>query len=41
MVELSWKTQRDTISYQVSTPKGFDVQLENWSGKKLTLSRHR
>jgi hypothetical protein len=41
MVELSWKTQRDTISYQVSTPKGFEVQLENLSGKKLTLSRHR
>jgi len=41
MVELSWKTQGDTISYQVSTPNGFEVQLENSSGKKLTLSRHR
>jgi len=41
MVELSWKTQGDTISYQVSTPNGFEVQLENLSGKKLTLSRHR
>jgi hypothetical protein len=41
MVELSWKTQRDTITYQVSMPEGFEVQLENLSGKKLTLSRHR
>ncbi|MGD0127242.1 MAG: hypothetical protein ABSF46_17925 [Terriglobia bacterium] len=41
MVELSWNTQRDAISYQVSTPEGFAVEIENLSGKKLTLSRHR
>ena len=41
MVDLSWKAQRDSISYQVSTPEGYAVQLENLSGKKLTLSRHR
>jgi alpha-L-rhamnosidase len=41
MVELSWNTQRDAISYQLSTPEGFAVEIENLSGKKLTLSRHR
>jgi len=41
MVELSWNTRRDAITYQVSTPEGYAVHLENPSGKKLTLSRHR
>ena len=41
MVELSWKVNGDSISYQVSTPEGFQVQIENFSGKKLTLRRHR
>jgi alpha-L-rhamnosidase len=39
MVRLSWKTKGDTISYQVSTPEGFKVQVENLTGKKLTLAR--
>jgi hypothetical protein len=39
MVKLSWKTKGDTISYQVSTPEGFKVQVENLTGKKLTLVR--
>jgi len=34
---LSWKTEGDTIAYRVSTPEGFKVQVENLSGKKLTL----
>jgi alpha-L-rhamnosidase len=35
MVKLSWTTKGDTISYQVSTPEGFKVQVDNFTGKKL------
>jgi alpha-L-rhamnosidase len=38
MVQLSWKTKGDTISYQVGTPEGFKVQVENLTGKALTRS---
>jgi alpha-L-rhamnosidase len=37
MVELSWKTQGDAIEYGIRTPDGFQVQIENLTGKKLTL----
>jgi alpha-L-rhamnosidase len=38
MVELSWKTKGDTISYQIVTPEGYKVQVENLTAKKLTLA---
>jgi alpha-L-rhamnosidase len=41
MVELSWKTQGDAIEYQVRTPDGFQVQVENLSGKKLTVGNSK
>ena len=38
MVKLSWMTKGHTISYQVSAPEGFKLQVENLTGKKLTPS---
>jgi len=40
MVKLAWQITGETISYQVTAPKGFRVHVENLSGKNLTLS-HR
>ncbi|MGD0011682.1 MAG: hypothetical protein ABSE93_24475 [Terriglobia bacterium] len=38
MVGLSWKREGKTISYQIATPDGFRVQVENLTGRELIPS---
>jgi alpha-L-rhamnosidase len=35
-VKLTWRAAGDQLSYQIETPKGYQVEIDNASGKKLS-----